>query len=384
MRDPRLDKLADVLTNHCTRVRRGDEVTIVGEAQAMPAVEALFEAILRAGGHPTFHVRSDTLRELILRHGNDEQLSHTSPFERHRLATCDVLMVLLCPVNTRFLGRIDPANLARAEAARRELMALSMQRAARDELRYTITEVPGQASAQDAEMSLTDYSDFVFRAGFLHLPDPLVAWNDLKIRQEQIIQHLQKCRELRFQAPAAGRTDGARRNEGTDLTVDISGRTWINCCGGENFPDGEVFSGPRGVDGVVHFTFPSVHRGREVDGVRLKFRAGKVVEASAAKNEDFLLQMLRMDAGSSTVGEIAIGTNYEIQRFSRNILFDEKIGGTFHLALGAGYPQTGNTNESGLHWDFVSDLRPGSAYPGSPGGTIHADGQLIHRNGQFL
>lgn len=158
----------------------------------------------------------------------------------------------------------------------------------------------------------------------------------------------------------------------------------MNCAGRGNFPDGEVFSGPRGAEGVVNFTFPSVFRGREVDGVRLRFKGGRVVEASAAKNEEFLLAMLDQDDGARVMGEIAIGTNYELKGTTRNAFFDEKIGGTFHLAVGAGYPETGNANESGLHWDLVCDLRPGAEYPGSPGGTIHADGVLIQRDGQFV
>src|ERR1051326_3837193 len=226
-------------------------------------------------------------------------------------------------------------------------------------------------------MSLSQYEEFVYRAGLLHLQDPVAAWKKIHDRQEQVREFLQTKKTLRFRVPPS---DG---NDGTDLTVDVdpSKSRWLNCAGHENFPDGEVFTGPQGVDGHVNYTFPAVYNGREVEGVRLKFRAGRVVEASAKKNEAFLIQMLDQDAGARNLGEIAIGTNYGITGFSRNTLFDEKIEGTFHAAVGAGYPETGSSNESGLHWDMVCELRPGK---GTPGGAIEADGQVFHQDGKFV
>ena len=290
-------------------------------------------------------------------------------------------MVLRQPLNSRNLGRIDPKRAAMLQAARKGLLSMSLDRLASRSVRYVLTEIPGQAAAQDAGMSLTDYEDWVFRAGFLHLPDPVAAWRMQGERQERLRSYLQARRSLRFRSPA--RT-GAGAHDGTDVTVDVSGRTWINCPGDQNFPDGEVYSGPRAVDGVVNFTFPAIYRGREFDGVRLKFRDGRGVEASASRNEDALIAILDQDAGARTAGEVAIGTNYHITDISRSAFFDEKIGGSFHIALGAGYPETGNTNQSGLHWGLVSDLRPGGTFPGSPGGTIHADGELIQQDGKFV
>lgn len=379
MPDPRLHKLADVLVRYSTQVKKGDLVTIVGEPSAMPAVEAIFESVLHAGGHPSFHTRPESLQELLLQHGTDEQIQHTSPFEEHRLANCDVLIVLIHPTNTRFLTRIDPAKIAMAQAARRGLFTMSLNRKALGQSRYVLTEIPSQAAAQDAGMSLRNYEDWVYRAGFLHLPDPVAAWRNLAAQQERARAYFQSKSTLRFRAPASST---GHRHDGTDLTVDVSGRTWINHCGGENFPDGEVESGPRGVDGHVNYTFPAIYKGKEVDGIRLKFKAGRVVEASATKNEDYLIKLLDQDQGARTAGEIALGTNYHLKGFTRNTFFDEKIGGTFHCAVGAGYPETGNTNQSALHWDMVCDLRP--AHPGSPGGTIHADGELVQQNGRFV
>lgn len=369
MRDPRLDRLAAVLVEHCAPVRPGNLVTIVSDPAAMEAVEAVFEAVLRAGGHPSFHPKGDRLHELLLKHGSDEQLQHVSPFEAHRLAHCDVHIVLRYQTNTRYLGRIDSSRIALAQSARRELMASSMQRAADGQVRWVLTDLPSEATAQDAGMSLANYEDWVFRAGWLHLADPIAAWRKLHDQHQRAIDFLSTKSKLRFTAPPRGGDDG------TDLTVDVSGRTWVSCAAGENFPDGEIFTGPRGVDGVVNFSFPAVYAGKEVDGIRLAFRDGRVTDANATKNEDHLIELLDLDAGARTVGEIAIGTNYEIKESVRNAFYDEKIGGTFHLAVGAGYPETGNTNQSGLHWDMVTDLRNG--------GTIHADGELILQNGRF-
>ncbi|MBX3378930.1 MAG: aminopeptidase [Phycisphaeraceae bacterium] len=384
MRDPRFDKLAEVVVQYCASVGAGDLVTIVGEPDLTEGIEAMFEAVLRAGGFPSFHPRSESLQQLLVCRGSDDQIRHVCPFEEHRLANCDVLIVLRSSSNTRFLGGIDPIKAAMMQAARRGLQSMSMKRAAAGTMRYVLTECPSNGAAQDAEMSLAQYADLVFRAGFLHLPDPVQAWRTLHAKQEKVLAFLQTKHTLRFRAPASDGTNGGRRHEGTDLTVDVSGRTWVNCAGGQNFPDGEVFTGPRSVDGVMNITHPSVYKGGEVDGVRLFFKDGRVTDASASRNEAFLIDLLDQDEGARNAGEIAIGTNYELHEFMRNAFFDEKIGGTFHLALGAGYPETGNTNESGLHWDFVSDLRPGGAFPGSSGGTIEADGEIIHKDGKFL
>ena len=370
MRDPRLDKLADVLVRYSTKVKKGDLVAIASDFIAFPLIEATFTAVLKAGGNPVWTPRSDRLHELLLTHGTEEQLKFFSPLELHRARTVDVQIGFWAEDNTKYLGQIDPARVAMQQSSRREFMKEFMGRAATKALRWCGTLYPTQANAQDADRSLEQFEDFVFRAGLLHLPDPVAAWEQVHQRQERIREYLQGKKLLRFRVPAR---DG---HEGTDLRVDVSKGIWVNCAGHENFPDGEVFAGPTGVDGVVNYTYPAVYQGREVDGVRLVFKAGRVVEASAKKNEAFLIKMLDQDEGARNLGEIAIGTNYSITEYMKNTLFDEKIGGTFHAAVGAGYPESGSTNESGLHWDMVCDLRSG--------GTIEADGEVFHRDGQFV
>lgn len=378
MRDSRLDKLADVIVRYSTRVKPGDLVSIVSEPDAMPLIEAVYEHVLKAGGHPYWWPRSESLDYLRLSMGSDEQLKFLNPVAVAQVEKIDVHIGFWAEQNTKFLSRIDPARAAMAQAARRPISKRFLERAALATegkpggLRWCGTLYPTQASAQDAEMSLREYEDFVFRAGLLHLPDPVAAWEQIRERQQRVCDYLQTKKVLRFRAPAR---DG---HDGTDLSVDVNPEKsrWINCAGHENFPDGEVFTGPQGVDGHVNYTFPAVYQGREVHGVRLQFKGGRVVDASAKKNEEFLIKMLDQDAGARTLGEIAIGTNYSIKNFSRNTLFDEKIGGTFHAAVGAGYPESGSSNESGLHWDMVCDLREG--------GAIEADGEVFHRDGKFV
>lgn len=372
MHDQRLDKLADVIVRYSTKVKKGDLVAINADPIAMPLIEATYEAVLKAGGHPFWQPRGDALADLFFEHASDEQLGYLNPVALHSVETIDVRIGFWAESNTKSLSQVDPKKVARQRVANKPLMARFMQRAAEGDLRWCGTLFPTQASAQDAEMSLTQYEKFVFEAGLLHLPDPVAAWQKVHERQERVREYLQTKSEIHYKAPAR---DG---HDGTDLRVDVdpSKSIWINCSGHENFPDGEVFCGPQGADGHVNYTFPAVYNGREVEGVRLQFKDGRVVDASAKKNEAFLIAMLDQDEGARNMGEIAIGTNYAIKDFSKNTLFDEKIGGTFHAACGMGYPESGSSNDSALHWDMVCDLRQG--------GEISADGEVFHKDGKFL
>lgn len=379
MNDAPANALAEMLVAHCTGVRPGDLVTILGSPDCMPAVEAVYRAALRAGGHPSFHPRSDALQDVLLRHGSEAQIRHICPFEEHRLAHCDVLLVLNSTAEVR--EPIEPARLGMAQAARAPLLSLSLDRLARGEVRYCCTEIPAEAAACRAGMTLADYAEVVYRAGLLHLTDPASAWGRLHEQQQRAIDHLAGVQTLRFRVPPPENPDTGRANEGTDLVVDIRGGTWQNHAGINNFPDGEIETGPRSADGVICFNVPGAYRGNAVRGVRLCFRNGRVTDAGATQGEEFLLALLDQDPGARLIGEIALGTNYHITRVTGNPFLDEKIGGTFHLALGAGYPQSGNSNRSGLHWDMVCDLRP---RPSAPGGTIEADGVVIQRDGRFV
>jgi aminopeptidase len=310
---------------------------------------------------------SDELSEIFLKSASDEQLDYVNPVSKFEIEKIDCSIGIWADENTKALTNCDPKRMARNSAARWPIMDVFMRRAAEGKLKWTGTQFPCQASAQDADMSLGEYEDFVFGAGLLNEADPVAAWKKVSQRQQRLVDFLNGKSDYHVVAA-----------NGTDIRMSVAGKKWINCDGHENFPDGEVFTGPvvESANGVVRFSFPAVHGGREVENVRLKFRDGKVVEASADKGEEFLISMLDMDAGSRFLGECAIGTNYNITRYTKNTLFDEKIGGTVHFALGAGYPETGNSNQSGSHWDMVVDLRPG--------GFVEIDGVKISENGKFV
>ena len=366
MRDPRLEKLADVLVNYSVGVKKGDLVRISGPVGAQALVAEIYRKVLVAGGHPAVRMDEEQLTEIFLKHATDEQLQFVDPITKFTTETIDCSIGIWAEQNTKALSNIDPKRIGLQQAARKPILETFMRRAAEGKLRWCGTQFPTQACAQDAEKSLAEYEDFVFSAGHIDKPDPVAVWKQISQSQQRLADYLNGKKEYRVVAA-----------NGTDVRMSVESRRWINCDGHENFPDGEVFTGPviESVNGQINFSFPAVHHGREVQDVKLTFRDGKVVDASASKGEEFLNSMLDMDAGSRFLGECAIGTNYNITQYSRNTLFDEKIGGTVHFALGAGYPETGNTNQSGLHWDMVVDLRKG--------GHLEIDGERFNLNGLF-
>jgi aminopeptidase len=365
MTDPRTQKLADILVNYSVAVKPGDWVLVNGDVNGLPLVNAVFQEVIRAGGNPTVFLNSDDLQEIQLRESSDEQLQWISPIEKSMMEQIDVMIAVRATNNTRAQSNVDPAKARLRQTARRELFGIYMQRSAEGKLRWTVTQHPCPAYAQDADMSLSDYEDFVYRATFADQANPIQCWQELRDDQAKLVEWLQGKKEVVVRGP------------NIDLTLSIDGRNFINCHGDANMPDGEIFTGPveNSVNGWVKFTYPAVRNGREVEGVEFKFEEGKVVKATARKNEDYLISQLDSDEGARYLGEFAIGTNYGIQRFTKSILYDEKIGGTLHMAVGAGYPESGSVNKSSVHWDFICDMRHDS--------EILVDGELFYKNGQF-
>jgi aminopeptidase len=365
MVDPRVQKLADILVNYSTAVQPGDWVLIMGHVLALPLVNEIAGLVLRAGGHPTVQLGADELDETRLREASDEQLRWISPVEKVIGEQCDVTINVRAASNTRALTGIDPRRQQIAQQARRELMQQRMQRAADGKLRWVLTQYPCPAYAQEADMSLREYEDFVYAATFADQDNPIACWQEIHTSQQRLVDWLKGKRQVAVRGP------------NIDMTLSIAGRTFINSDGRRNMPSGEIFTGPveDSASGWVRFSYPAIHLGVEVEGVELEFKDGKVVAARASKNENYLLSQLDSDAGARFLGEFAIGTNYGIQRFTKSILYDEKIGGTLHMAVGAGYPETGSRNKSGIHWDFICDMRRDS--------EIRVDGELFYKDGQF-
>jgi aminopeptidase len=366
MSDSRLERLADVLVGYSTAVREGDLVLLEAPELARPLVVELYRRVVAAGGHPATRISLEGLSETFYREASEQQLDWLNPIRVLEMEQTDVRIAVEASSNTRGLTSVDPERLARYSRAQQPVANRSLERAAAGELRWSLTAFPTSAAAQDAEMSLREYEDFVYAACFLDDGDPIERWRRFGTRVEALARFLGERSELRIVA------------QDTDLTIGVAGRTWIPCRGHENFPDGEVFTGPveTSVEGTIRFTYPAVFNRRAVDDVRLRFEGGEVVEATASRGQELLQQMLAMDEGARRLGEFAFGLNEAIPTFTRNILFDEKIGGTVHLALGTGYPESGSLNRSALHWDMICDLRSGS--------EVYADGELVYRDGSFL
>ncbi|HOC06191.1 MAG: aminopeptidase [Bacillota bacterium] len=366
MYDPRIEKLAKLLIHYSLGIKKGQTLLIQSTLQAEPLMEAAYKEAILAGAHVTNLAGLPNAAEIFYKYASDEQLEYVSPLEEFITENIDARLHIMASYNTKALSGVDPQRISKNRRAGARLQTRFMERAAAGELHWTLTAYPTNAAAQDANMSLAEYTEFVFGAGLLNDEDPVARWREIDAQQEKICQHLNNCSQLRIVS------------KDTDISMSIVGRKWINCSGHENFPDGEVFTGPveDSVNGHIRFSFPGIYAGKEIEDIRLEFKDGKVTKAAAAKGEDLLLALLETDAGARYVGEVAVGTNFGIQKFTRNMLFDEKIGGTVHLALGASYPESGGKNESGIHWDMLCDMRDG--------GEIYADGELIYKSGKFL
>lgn len=366
MADPRIVNMAKVLVHYSLALKEGENFRINGSALATPLIREVYREALQLGAHPFVQLTIEGLDEMLLRYGSEKQLTHLPKFVLQELEEIDARLAIRSVENTRSLSGSDPQKSALRGQAMRPIMDRSMQRSAEGTLKWCLTQFPTNASAQDADMSLSSYEDFVYSACKVDQDDPIAAWQKLRSDQQHIVDFLNTRKEIRLVAPD------------TDLTYRVAGRQWINCFGDNNFPDGEVFTGPEesSAEGYIRYSFPAIYMGREVNDIRLWFEKGKVVKATAAKGEDLLHSLIDMDEGARFLGEVAFGTNYGIQHFSRNMLFDEKMGGTVHLALGAGYPESGSVNKSGLHWDMLCDMRQG--------GEAYADGELFYKDGQFL
>jgi aminopeptidase len=366
MRDPRVENLARILVGHSTRVKEGDTCVIEGSSAGEPLISAVYEEVLKAGGHPIVALSVPGQLPTFFKHASDAQLEWVSPLATWGAEKADCRIAVGADTNTRELSGVPPEKQTKRRAATRHLLETTMRRSAEGEHRWVYTLFPTSGYAADAEMSLADFEDFYFHACLADDPDPLGAWRRASAECERLAEWIQGHEEVRVTAA------------GTDIKLGIAGRKFIAADGTHNMPDGEFFTAPveDSVEGEVSFDLPAMVGGRQVAGVRLRLEAGKVVDASAERGEDYLISLLDTDDGARRLGELGIGTNYGIDRGTADVLLDEKIGGTVHMAVGAGYPECGGSNESAVHTDLVCDLRRG--------GRIEVDGVPFQENGRFL
>lgn len=364
--DSRTARLAELLVNYCTRVAPEEWVLIRADVLALPLANAVVGAVLNAGGRPTLQLMSDETEEITLKTASEAQLAWVSPVDTLLAERVDARIVIRAPGNTRALSNVNPDRQRTQQNAQRSIQQMYSQRSVEGKHRWALTVFPCPAYAQEADMSLSEYADFVYAATYADQPDPVACWRAVHDRQQRLVDWLE------------GKSEVIIRGPHVDLRLSIAGRTFVNSDGKRNMPSGEIFTGPveDSVEGWIRSTYPALRGGREVENVELTFAQGKVVEARAGKHEAYLLSQLDSDAGARYLGELGIGTNDQIRHFTKNILFDEKIGGTIHVAIGSGYPETGSLNRSSVHWDFLCDMRKAS--------EIVVDGELFYKDGQFM
>jgi aminopeptidase len=366
VKDVRAQNLARILVGYSTRVKEGEVVSIDGESAAEPLLAAVYEEVLKAGAHPILNMSLEGQAAIYYRLAADHQLDWVSPVSEWMVENADVRIAVGASTNTRELSSVAPERQTRRQTAMGPLMGRSMERSAEGSFRWVYTLFPTSAYASEAEMSLDSYETFYYGACLALDGDPLTAWQRASSETTRLAEWIQGHEEVRIKAP------------GTDITLGVADRRFIPCVGEHNMPDGEFFTGPieDSVEGEVTFHLPAVIGGREVAGVHLRFEAGKVVDASAERGEEYLIKLLDTDEGARRLGELGIGTNYGIDRGTREVLLDEKIGGTVHMAVGRSYPESGGVNESAVHTDLVCDLRQG--------GEIIVDGETMSKDGKFV
>jgi aminopeptidase len=365
MADARIEKLAKVLVNYSLELKPGQTFWLRTAPLAEELSLAVYEEAVKAGAHVFVEQRVPGAEEIFFKYASDEQLDYVSPIRKLLAEQFDASLYIDADHNSRNLSGIDGSRLARTRKAFAALFSKTMQRSAAGTYRWCITVYPTHAMAQDADMSLMDYREFVYGAGMLNEADPVAFWKEEGRKQGQLAGWLK------------GHDRAVLKGSDVDITLSIRDRKFEISDGRYNFPDGEIFTSPveDSVNGWIRFKYPALYDGQEVTDIELWFEDGRVVREKAAKNEELLTSLLNTDAGARVLGEWGIGTNYGIQRFSKNMLFDEKIGGTIHFAVGLGFPECGGRNESGLHWDMLCDMAESE---------ITVDGELFYKDGKTV
>ncbi len=360
-----LTKYAQLLVNYCLEIQPGDRLYVRTTTLAEPLVKELYREVMRQGGHMEAVLDFREKSRLFFEHANEDQLRYISPTYRKAMEEFEAYLYIRAPFNLFESNNTDPAKAKIRSAATADLNETYFRRTATRDLKRSLCQFPTDAAAQNAGMSLEEYEEFVYGACHLFAESPIDEWLGVRQSQQQIVDLLNSRDHIRY------------RGEGIDIEFSTAGRTWINSDGQTNMPSGEVYTSPveDSVNGVIHFSYPAVYMGHEVEGVTLWVKDGMVEKWEAKRGQDFLDRIFDIE-GARRFGEAAVGTNYNINRFTKNILFDEKIGGTVHMAIGQSYLQTGGKNKSSIHWDMIANMKNG--------GEIFANDEKIYESGKFL
>lgn len=358
-------KYAQLLTSYCLELKEGDKLYIKSTTLAEPLIREVYKKAIEAGAIVEVDLDFREKNSIFLNAANEDQLNYVSPLYFQAMDKFDAYLNIRAPFNLREDASV-PSEAAKIRAkALEKAQKRYFTRIADRSLKRCLCQYPTQASAQEAGMSLTEYESFVHKACKLHLDDPEKGWLKVREEQQRIVDHLNKSENIHYKGPEI------------DVKFSVKGRTWINSDGRSNMPSGEVFTAPveDSVEGKIRFSFPAIHGGQEVEKATLWVKKGLIYKWEAEKGQEYLDKIFKIP-GTTRFGEAAIGTNYEIQHITKNILFDEKIGGSIHMAIGQSYLQCGGKNKSTVHWDMISDMKQG--------GEIWTDGEKIYQDGKFL
>ena len=359
-------KYAHLLVNYCVEVRPGDKVYVKSSTAAEPLLREVYREALKAGALVVdFDIDFLEKDRIMLENASDEALGQVPLLYKTAVQDYDCYLYIRAPHNLREMQNAPTERSKLRSAATKPFHKIYFERTGSRELRRNLCQFPTQASAQQAGMSLEEYENFVFTACKLDQPDPIAAWKALHDEQQRIVDLLNAATDVHY------------KGKHVDLKFSTKGRTWINSDGQTNMPSGEVYTSPveDSVNGTIFYTYPGLYGGHEVENIRLHVKDGFIESWEATRGKDYLDKVFALE-GTRRFGEAAIGTNYSIDKMTKNILFDEKIGGTVHLAIGQSYLQCGGKNESTVHWDMITDM--------TEDGEIYADGELMYKNGKFL
>jgi aminopeptidase len=363
--DNMLKKYAHLLVHYCLSIKKGDRLFLRSTTLAEPLVREVYREAIKAGAAVDVELAFREQYRILLEEAEAAQLQHVSPLFAKAMEEYDTYLYIMAPFNLREDQNVDPEKRKLRQQAFNSVMKTYSERTATLDMRRSLCQYPTLANAQEAGMSLEEYQDFVFTACRLYDEDPIQSWLEVRQHQQQIVDLLNSRTEVRYVG------------KGTDISFRTDGRTWINSDGRTNMPSGEVYTSPveDSVNGQIHFSYPGIYMGSVVEGVTLYVKDGYIERWEADRGKDFLDEVFRIE-GTRRFGEAAIGTNYNIKQMTKNILFDEKIGGTVHMAIGQSYLQAGGKNQSSVHWDMITDM--------TQEGAIYADGEKIYEKGRFL
>ncbi len=360
-----LEKYAKLIVHYSLKLKKGQNLLIRSTGLAEPLLKEIYKEAVGLGAFPEFMIELSGISKIFYDQADDETLKFVSPLYRHAVENYHAILRVGAPFNLKELQTVPAEKKKAVNMALAGVNKTFMRRSFEGVMNWSVCEFPTDAAAQECGMSRDEYAAFVYSACFLYDADPIARWDELKKNQQKWVDMLNKKDKIRFLGPD------------TDISFSVRGRKWINSSGDANMPSGEVFTTPveDSVNGKIRFSYPGIFMGQEIEDISLEVKDGEVVRWDAQKGRELLDSVFDIP-GSRRFGEAAIGTNYGITRFIKNMLFDEKIGGTIHMAIGAAYPHTGGKNESSIHWDLLADMKKG--------GEIYADDELIYKDGRFI